>query len=113
MLMPSIRERAGAFVEPRAAALGAGGEGDRPLDEGADVRLERLLVLRQERLLHLRDQPLVGQVDALDLDLGRLLVEEVVQLLLGVVADRLVRVDEARRGEDADSTSRPPCSRGW
>src|SRR5258708_20599611 len=36
-----------------------------------------------------------------DLDLGRLLVEQVVQLLLGVLADRLVRVEEATASEDA------------
>ena len=36
-----------------------------------------------------------------DLDLGRLLVEQVVQLLLGVLADRLVRVEEAAAAEDA------------
>jgi hypothetical protein len=37
-------------------------------------------VLRQERLLDLRDQAEKGEVDALDLDLGRLLIEQVVQL---------------------------------
>ena len=58
------------------------GEGDRPLDERPDVRLHRLDVLGQHRLLDLRDQALVGEVDALDLDLGRLLVEQVVELLL-------------------------------
>src|SRR5690606_18715735 len=42
----------------------------------------------------------VGEVDAVDLDLGRLLVEQVVELLLGVLADRLVRVEEAAAAED-------------
>ena len=42
-----------------------------------------------------------------DLDLGRLLVEEVVELLLGVLADRLVRVEEARVREDPHRASRP------
>jgi hypothetical protein len=65
------------------------------------VRLERLLVLLQVGRLHLRDKPLVGQVGALDLDLDRLLVEEVVHFLLGVVADRLVRVEDAGQAEDA------------
>ena len=37
--------------------------------------------------------PFVREVDALDLDLGRLLVEEVVHLLLRVLADRLVQVE--------------------
>jgi hypothetical protein len=64
------------------------------------MRLQRVGVLGEERLLHLGDQPLVGEVDAVDLHLDRLLVEEVVQLLLGVLADRLVRVEEARLGED-------------
>jgi len=58
------------------------------------VRLQRVGVLGEERLLHLGDQPLVGEVDAVDLHLDRLLVEEVVELGLGVLADRLVRVEE-------------------
>ena len=74
-------------------AHGTGGERDRALDERADVRLHRLPVLGQDRLLDLGDQPLVGEVHALDLHLDRLLVQEVVQLGLGVVADRLVGVD--------------------
>ena len=49
----------------------------------------------------LRDQPLVGEVDRLDLDLGRLLVEQVVELPLVELADRLVRVEEAAAAEDA------------
>ena len=100
LISPDLR-RAGRLAEPGAAAVGAGGEGDRPLHEGADVRLQRVDVLGQHRLLDLRDQPLVGQVDAVDLDLGRLLVEQVVQLLLGELADRLVRVEEAAAAEDA------------
>ena len=75
--------RPGRRAEPGAVALGAGGERDRPLHERADVRLQRVDVLGQHRLLDPRDQPLVGEVDAVDLDLGRLLVEEVVELLLG------------------------------
>src|SRR5690606_2592610 len=78
-----------------AIALRAGGEGDCPVDEGTDVGLHRLAVLREERLLDARDQPLEGNVDAFGLDLRRLLVEEVVQLLLREVLDRLVRVEEA------------------
>ncbi len=88
--------RPGPLAEPGAVALGAGGEGDRPLHEGPDVRLHRLLVLGEHRLLDPRDQPLVGHVDARDLHPGRLAVEEVVQLLLGELADRLVGVEEAR-----------------
>jgi hypothetical protein len=39
------------------------------------MRLQRVDVLGEHRLLELRDQTLVGEVDAVDLDLGRLLVE--------------------------------------
>ena len=67
--------------------------------KAADVRLHRLDVLGEHRLLDLRDDALVGEVDALDLDLGRLRVEEVVQLLLGELRDRLVHV-EAGAAED-------------
>ncbi len=57
--------------------------------------------LDRVRLLDLRDQPRVRQVDPVDLDLGLLLVEQVVQLLLVVLADWLVRVEEAAAAEDA------------
>ncbi len=88
------------LAEPGAVALGALGEGDRPVHEGPDVRLHRLAVLGEEGLLDLRDQPLIGEVDAVDLHLGRLAVQEVVPLLLGVLADRLLLVEEARLGDD-------------
>jgi hypothetical protein len=65
------------------------------------VRLQRVPILLEHRLGELRDQPLVRHVDVLDLDLGRLLVQEVLPLLLGVVHDRLGRIDEARLGETA------------
>src|SRR3546814_13016675 len=79
------------------------------VDEGPDVGLHRVLVLRQERLLDLGDQTRVGEVDALDLELGRLLVEQVVQLLLRELADRLVgveRSEERRGGKEGVSTCR-------
>ena len=101
MLMPADPRRPGGLAEPGAAALGTGREGDRPVHERPDVRLQRLQVLGEERLLDSRDQTLVGEVDAVDLDPGRLLVEQVVELGLGVFADRLVRVEEAAAGEDA------------
>ncbi len=91
--------RSRALVEARAAAVGARRELHRAVDEGPDVRLQRVPVLLQHRLRQLGDEPLVGHVDGLDLDLRRLLVEEVLHLLVGVVLDRLVRVDEARLGE--------------
>ena len=100
VLPPNLR-RPGLLAEPSAVALGAGRESHRPLHEGANVRLQRVDVLGEHRLLDLGDDALVGQVDALDLDLGRLLVEQVVQLLLRVLPDRLVHVEEAAATEDA------------
>ena len=93
--------RAGRLAEPGAAAVGTGRERHHPFHERTDVRLHRLRVLRQHRLLDLRDQPFVGEVDAVDLDLGRLLVEQVVELPLGELADRFVRVEVAASAEDA------------
>ena len=101
MLIPLIFDDRAASLSRVPSHSGQVGERHRPLHEGADVRLHRVDVLGQHRLLDLRDQALVGQVDALDLDLGRLLVEQVVQLLLGELADRLVRVEEAAAAEDA------------
>ncbi len=86
--------RPGGLGQPRATAVRTGPERRRAVHESADVRLQRLAVLGQHRLLQLRDQALVGQVDAVDLDLDRVLVQEVVQFLLGVLADRLGRVHE-------------------
>ena len=65
------------------------------------MRLEGVEVLGQELLLDRGDQTLVRQVDVVDLDLGRLLVEQVVELGLLVLTDRLVRVEEAAAAEDA------------
>ena len=87
--------RAGPLGKSGAPAGGTGREGDRPIHERPNVRLQGFLVLGQERSLDPRHQPLVGHVDAFDLHPGRLPVEEVVALLLGVVADRLGRIDEA------------------
>ncbi len=92
----------GGLVQPSAAARRAGAEGHRPFHEGTDVRLERLHVLRQERLLDLGHQALVGDVDARHLDLGGLAVQERPELLLGVVSDGLVRIEEARTRERLD-----------
>ena len=100
-VLPLDLRRPGLLGEPGAVALGTGRERHRPLHEGPDVRLQRVDVLGQERLLDRRDQSRVRQVDPLDLDLGRLLVEQVVQFLLGELADRLVRVEEAAAAEDA------------
>ncbi len=109
---PGDLRRAGLGGQARAVAVGAGGEGGRALDEGPDVRLKRVDVLGEERLLDLRDQAEVGQVDALDLDLRGLLVQEVVQLPLRELADRLVRVEEARSRGRCARTSPPCCMPG-
>ena len=93
---PGDLRRPRAFVEPRPSAVGARGERHGALHEGAQVRLERVGVLRQHRLLDPRHEALVGEVDPVDPHLGRLPVEEVVELRLRVVADRLVGVEEAR-----------------
>jgi hypothetical protein len=54
------------------------------------VRLHRVDVLREERLLDARDEPFIGEVDAFDLDLGGLAVEEDLAAPRGELADRLV-----------------------
>src|SRR5262249_44566955 len=91
----------GALAKPRAVAIGTGGECHGPLHEGADVRLQRVDILGEHGLLDSRDQALVSQVDPLDLDPGRLLLEQIVKLRLGEFTDRLVRVEEAATAEDA------------
>ncbi len=88
--------RTGELVEASFVAIRTLDKRDGPLDELPDVRLKRLLVLGRKRLLHTRDEPFVGDVQAFDLDLSRLAVEQVPQLLLGVVADGLVRIQKAR-----------------
>ena len=85
--------------QARALALRAEDEGDRSIHEGADVRLHGVAVLGQHRLLDLGDQPLIGHVRALELHLGGLLVQEVVELALGEGPDGLVGGEEAGGGE--------------
>src|SRR5262249_33777639 len=97
--LPDLR-RPRRLVEARALALRASRERDGALDEGANVRLHRVDVLGQERLLDARDEPLVREVHLLELDLRRFLIEEGVPLLLRELPDRLVRIDAGRR-EDA------------
>jgi hypothetical protein len=88
----------GRLAEAGAAALGARGEGDRPVYELPDVRLHRVGVLGEHRPLDPQDQPFVGHVDARDPYPDRFVLQEVVQFLLGELADRRVRVVEARFG---------------
>ncbi len=57
--------------------------------------LHRLAILAEEGLLDRRDEAVVGDVDPVELDLGVTTVEEVVELLLRVVLDRLVGVEVA------------------
>ena len=109
---PLDLRRPGRFVEPGAAALGARGERHRPLHERADVRLHGVDVLGQHRLLDPRDQALVGQVDPLDLDLGRLLVEQVVQFRLACTHGSACPGRRSRSRGRCGRTSRPCCSRG-
>ena len=97
MLIPLILEDRAACVQPGALALGTGGEGDRALDERPDVRLHRLDVLGQERLLDPGDQPFVGDVHPRGLHLARFPVQEIVTLLLRVLLDRLVQIQPGRR----------------
>ncbi len=108
MLIPWIfDDRAPSFsrVPPQS---GQCRERDRSLHERSDVRLHRVDVLGEEGLLHPGHQALVGDVDAVDLHLDRLAVEEVLQLDIGVLPNRLVGVEEARLGEHP----RRPAIRG-
>ena len=89
------------LVEPGPAAIRAGGERDRTIDERPDVRLHRLAVLAQHRLGDLRNETLVGHVHVVDGDLHRFAVEEVVEFFLRVLLDRFVCVEESGLGEDA------------
>ena len=65
------------------------------------MRLQRLPVLGQHRLADPRDQALIGEVDAIDLDLRGFLVQQAVQFLLAERPDRLVRVEQPAAAEDA------------
>jgi hypothetical protein len=94
------RRGSGRLRQSGARAVGAGGEGDRPLDEGPQVRLQRVNILGQQGLLDLRDEPGVGQVDPVDLDLGRLPMQQVLQFPLGECGNRLIRVEIAAAAED-------------
>ena len=76
MLRPSISdERAASFsrVPPQA---GQALEGRDPLDGGAEARLERVDVLDEVAAPDLVDEPDVGEVEVVELDLRLLAVEE-------------------------------------
>ena len=81
--------------QPGALALRAGAVDDGALNEGTHVRLHGFGVLGQHRGAQAADEPLVGHGVGGDLDLGRLLVQEVVQLLGGEVLDGLVGGEQA------------------
>jgi len=80
-----LPRRPRGLIEPGAFALRAGRECDGALHERPDVRLQCVDVLGQEHLLDSRNEALIGEVQFLDLHLGRFLVEEVVELFLGVL----------------------------
>jgi len=98
MLIPLIFDDRAASLSRVPPQSGQALKVDRPIHEGPDVRLQRFPVLGEDRPLDPRDQPLVGHVDAVDLHPHRFVVEEVVQLRLCVLANRLVRVEDARVG---------------
>ena len=51
--------------------------------------------------MNFRYQTFVSQVDAIDLDFGRFLVEQIVKLCLVELTDRFAKVEEATAAEDA------------
>ena len=55
--------------------LRAGPEDNGPFHEGANMRLQCLRFLGQDRPSNSENEPLVGHIDAADLDLRGLLVE--------------------------------------
>jgi len=83
------------LVQARAMTLGTGRKSDRAVDEGSDVGLKGIAVLLQKALGYAGNEPLVGHVDALHLDLRGLLVQEVGELALRIVANLLVGIEEA------------------
>ncbi len=93
---PANRRGPGVFGQPRAVALRTDGGGDRALDKRPDVRLNGVDVLGQHGLLDPGDDALVGDVDPVDLDLRRLLVQQGVEFACREVLDRLVWIEEAR-----------------
>jgi hypothetical protein len=98
MLTPSIFEDRACLPQPGAVAVRAG------VNVTARSTNARMCGCIASTSLDSIDfwmrgiQTLVREVDALDLDLGRLLVEQVVELPLGELLDRLVRVEEAAAG---------------
>ncbi len=108
---PCDPRRARGVAQPGAGALWARGEGDRVIDERAEMRLHRLSVLGEQRPRHAGDETLAGHVDAGDLHPRWLAVGEVVQLLAGRSADRLVGVEEARRAVRAEVPTTPVVAR--
>ena len=95
------QRRARGRVQAGAVAGRAGLEGRDALDGGADARLEGLRILDEVPAADLVDEPLVGEVDHLGLDLRLGAVEEALPLGIGEVAQRLVVIEEARVDEDA------------
>ena len=90
MLIPLIVDDRADSLSRVPSQFGHAAKHRGALDEGLDVRLQRVDVLAEHRLADLGDQALVGDVDLLDLDLAGLAVEQVVALALGEVLDRHV-----------------------
>jgi hypothetical protein len=104
--LPVDARGAGRVVEAGAVAGGARREDGGALDEGPDVRLERVDVLAEHRLADLRDEALGRDVDLLDLDLAGLAVQQVLALLGRQVADRHVRRHERLERGDHPAVGR-------
>ena len=98
---PGDQRRAGCRVEACSLAFGAGGEHDGAVDEFADVLLHRVPVFGQERASDPRDQPVEGDVRAVDLDLLAFGIEQIVALLFVEVSDGFVRVEVPGFGEQS------------
>src|SRR5699024_11845071 len=88
-------------IESSSLAFGTGGEHDGTVDEFADVLLHRVPVLGQERSSDPRDQPVEGDVRAIDPDLLTFGVEQMMSLCLIEVGDGFARIEVAGFGERA------------
>src|SRR5699024_756086 len=79
----------------------AGLEGDGTLHKAADMRLQRLDIPGEHRLLDAVDHALERDVDAIDLDAGWLFVEQRMQLALVELVDGFIWREEIAIGKDA------------
>ena len=96
---PCQLRRASCLTETRSAAIGAGHKRRCSVYKFSEMRAQGIAVLGQKRTLHPGYEAIERSVDALELDLHRLLVQEVMHLGLGVLAEGLVGIEEPRLGE--------------